>query len=441
MPVRAVASLWPLFFGLLLLGLALGVQGSLLGIRADLEGFETWKIGVIMSAYFGGFLAGSMLAPRLIMAVGHIRTFGAATAMASITILVHATVIEPWTWSAMRLVTGFAFSTVYVVSESWLNQAATNETRGQMLAYYMVTLLAGLTLGQLMLNLADPGDFALFAMISAMVSLAAIPILMTVLPAPGIETHERVSLGHLWRSAKLGVICIVFNQWCSSVVFSFGAVYAARLGMSVAEIAVFMSAVLGGALVLQWPLGRLSDVMDRRWVLCLGALAAAGMAAVAARQDAASPWLLVSAFLFGGFCLSQYSIVVAMIHDHLRPSEIVPASGTIVLVTGLVAISGPPSMALAMEVFGESVFFIVLALMLVAMASINFWRARHIPPLPSHYKTHTTLQSPVAPVGTVLHADEKIGLSLDEEIELEELAARSAANDPADDTDATLTAD
>lgn len=427
MALRTVTNLWPLFFGLLLIGLALGVQGSLLGIRAVLEGFATWQIGVIMSAYFAGFLAGSLLTPRLIIAVGHIRTFGAATAMASITVLIHAAVVEPWVWFAMRLVTGFAFSSIYVVAESWLNQAADNESRGQLLAFYMVTLLAGICAGQMMLNLADPEGFGLFVLTSVLVSLAAIPILMKVLPTPVMETSTRVSLGHLWKRARLGVTCLVINQWCSSVIFSFGAVYAARLGMSVSDIALFMAAIMGGAMVIQWPLGRLSDRIDRRWVLGVGSMIGAATAVFASRQGAADPLFLVAAFLFGGFSLSQYSIVVASIHDHLKPAEIVPASGTIILISGVVAISGPPSIALVVDLAGIESFFPLLALALLTMASIAIWRARNIPPLPERYKTSTTLQSPVAPVGTLLHADEKI--SLDDMLELE---AQERASPPAD---------
>jgi len=304
----------------------------------------------------------------------------------------------------------------------------------------MTTLLAGLSVGQLLLNLADPTEFELFAIISAMVSLAAIPILMTVLPTPTMEAQELVSITHLWQRAKLGVIGMVLNQWCSSVVFSFGAVYAARLGMSVAEIARFMAAILTGALVLQWPLGRLSDMMDRRWVLGIGGLAGAGTAVWAGLQGIEGSWLLLSVFLFGGFCLSQYSIVVAMIHDHLRPAEIVPASGTIVLVSGLSAICGPPSMALAVDLLGIHAFFPVLAGMLLLMAAINIWRARHIPTLSERFKTHTTLQSPVAAlVGSVLQADEKIGPTMDEAIEREDLAPQ-AADEALRDTDVTVTA-
>jgi MFS family permease len=310
--------------------LAVGVQGSLLGVRAALEGFEDGLIGLVMSAYFAGFLAGSLLAPRLILQVGHIRAFGAVTALASVTILIHASFVEPWTWAAMRLLTGFAFSAIYVIAESWLNQAATNENRGQLLSIYMVILLAGTCVGQFMLNLADPSGFALFILISVMVSVAAIPILMTVLPTPTLEETERVSIAHLWRRAPMGVIGIVLVQWCTSVVFGMGAVYGARLGLDVGEVALFMGSIMGGGMILQWPLGRISDLVDRRWVMGIASLCAVAAALMASEEQVAGNRLYLYAFLFGGFCLSQYSLVVALIHDHLRPAEIIPASGTIV---------------------------------------------------------------------------------------------------------------
>ena len=164
--------LWPLFAGLALIGLAIGVQGSLLGIRAELEEFNDYLIGLLMSCYYAGFLAGSRLAPGMIERVGHIRIFAALSAVASVTILIHSLYVEPWAWALMRLFTGFAFSTIYVVSESWLSQASTNENRGQILAIYTAILLAGICAGQFMLKLADPMDFTLFILISVMVSVA-----------------------------------------------------------------------------------------------------------------------------------------------------------------------------------------------------------------------------------------------------------------------------
>jgi MFS family permease len=407
MPVRTVVNLWPLFFGLSLIGLAVGVQGSLLGYRAELEGFSDGLIGLVMSAYFAGFLAGSLLAPKLILQVGHIRTFGAVTALASVTILIHASFVEPWTWAGMRLLTGFAFSSIYVVAESWLNQAANNRNRGQLLSVYMVILLAGTSAGQFMLNLADPAGFALFILISIMVSFAAIPILMTVLPTPPLEETERVSVAHLWRRAPMGVIGIVLVQWCTSVVFGMGAVYGAKMGMSVREVSWFMGSLMAGGMVLQWPLGKLSDHMDRRWVMGVASICAVVAALFAGEQTQAGWWLYGYAFLFGGFCLSQYSLVVALTHDHLRPAEIIPASGTIVMLSGWVSITGPLMVAYGLGSFGLHSFFPMMAGVLLLMAVISIWRVIFVPALPLEYKTHSTMQAAATPVGSVLHPEEK----------------------------------
>lgn len=407
MSSRTVVSLWPLFFGLSLVGLAAGVQGTLLGYRAEVEGFDDALIGLLMSAYFAGFLLGSVFAPRLIDRVGHIRTFAAVSALASVTILVHASFIEPWTWSAMRLVTGFAFSCIYVVTESWLNEAATNESRGQILSVYMLILLGGTCAGQFMLNAADPAGMTLFVLVSVMISVAAIPILMTVMRTPALETSERVSVLHLWRRAKMGVIGLVLIQWCSSMVYGMGAVYAAKMALSAQEVALFMGAIMGGAMLVQWPLGHLSDRVDRRWVMGGASLIAVAAGVYASTQMQAGWPLYLSALVFGGFSLSQYSLVVSSIHDHLRPSEMTPASGTIVMLSGIVCISGPITVSFALQWFGLQSFFLLMSGILLLMAVISIYRVITIPALPAEFKAHVTLQTPVSPVGSVLHPEEK----------------------------------
>lgn len=407
MPVRTVISVWPLFMGLSLIGLAVGVQGSLLGVRAELEGFEDSLIGLLMSCYFAGFLGGSLLAPKLIERVGHIRIFAALSAVASVTILVHSIYVEPWTWALMRLLTGFAFSSIYIVTESWLNQAARNETRGQILAIYMTILLAGTCAGQFMLKLADPAGFTLFILISVMVSVAAVPILLTVVTAPIIEETPRVTIAHLWHRTPMGVIGIILAQWTSSVVFGMGAVYAAKLGMSVEEVAYFMASIMGGGMILQWPLGKMSDMIDRRWVLGVSSFIALVAAVLASQEMAASPRLYLLSFIFGGFSLSLYSLVAALTNDHLRPNEIVPASGTVVLVSGWTSITGPVAVAFLMQYYGVQSFFLIMAVALGLLGVISIWRVLTIAPLPAEYKTQSTLQVATNPVGTVLQVEEE----------------------------------
>lgn len=408
MPVRTVVSVWPLFIGLSLIGLAVGVQGSLLGIRAELEGFGDDQIGLLMSCYFAGFLGGSMLAPGLIQKVGHIRIFAALSAIASVTILVHAIYVEPWAWAIMRLLTGFAFSCIYVVSESWLNKAATNDTRGQILSIYMIIFLGGICAGQFLLNVASPSGFTLFILISVMVSVAAVPILLTVIATPEIEETHRVTISHLWHRTPMGVIGIVLSQWCASVVFGMGAVYATRLGMSVKEVAYFMAAMMAGGMVLQWPLGKLSDMIDRRWVMGASSIIALIAAVFASHETSASTNLYFLSFVFGGFCLSLYPLVAALTNDHLRPNEIVPASGTMVLIAGLSSITGPITVAYWMQIFGLNSYFLVLAAALLLMAVTSIWRVLTVPALPMEYKVQSTLQVASNPVGTVLHVEEDV---------------------------------
>ncbi|CAI8300307.1 MFS transporter [Porticoccaceae bacterium] len=408
MPVKTVVSIWPLFAGLSLIGLAVGVQGSLLGVRATLEGFDDFLIGLLMSCYFAGFLAGSLLTPKMIQRVGHIRIFAALSAVASVTILIHSIYVEPWAWALMRLFTGFAFSTIYVVSESWLNQASTNANRGQILSIYTAILLAGICAGQFMLNLANPLDFTLFILISVMVSVAAVPILLSVVITPTIEDSDRVTIRHLWYRTPMGVTGIVLSQWVSSILFGMGAVYATKLGFTVYQVANFMGAMMAGGMILQWPLGKLSDMIDRRWVMGFACLCAVGFALLISRESEASLKLYGLIFAFGGCSLSLYSIVVALTNDHLRPSEIVPASGTIVLISGLTSITGPITAVFWLQIFGLQSFFVLLASCLLLLAGISIWRVLTIEALPSEYKGQVILQAATAPVGTVLHAEDDI---------------------------------
>jgi len=407
MPATTIVSIWPLFAGLSLIGLAIGVQGSLLGVRAQLEGFDSYLIGVLMSCYYAGFLIGSRLAPRMIQRVGHIRIFAALSAIASVTILVHSLYVQPWAWALMRLLTGFAFSVIYVVSESWLNQASTNANRGQILSIYTTILLTGICAGQFMLNLAPPTDFTLFILISVMVSIAGVPILLSAVTAPDLEEIERVSMAQLWYRTPIGVTGIILSQWVSSIIFSIGAVYVSELGMSVYEVANFMGALMAGGMILQWPLGKISDHIDRRWVIGLSSLVAAAIAILISFETVASTKLYLLAFVFGGFSLSMYSVVVALTNDHLRPHEIVPASGTVILIAGITSVTGPITAVVWQQSLGEQSLFLLLATSLLLLAAISIWRALTIPALPAEYKTQSTLQAAAIQVGTILHAEEE----------------------------------
>ena len=405
---RIVLSIWPLFFGLTLIGISIGMQGSLLGIRAELENFNDFLIGLLMSSYFGGFLLGSLLAPKHIRRVGHIRIFGALSAVASITILLHALFINPWIWMLMRFLSGFAFSTIYVVSESWLNKASSNSDRGQILSIYATTLLLGICIGQFLLTIADPFKIDLFILISLIISIAAIPILLSGVKEPSIEEGDRITIKLLWRRTRIGVFAIALSQWVASIVFSMGAVYAIKIGFNQNQTAYFMGCLMMGGMFLQWPLGKLSDKFDRRWIIGLSSIFGAFCSILILFCDKPNLFFYLSTFLFGGFSLSLYSIIVAFTNDHLRPNEITSASGTIILIGGLASMIGPLTSVLWFTKFGAETLFLMFTYSLFLVGIISIYRVLTIPALPRRYKVESTIQVAPTPIGTILSQDSEI---------------------------------
>ena len=399
---QTLKSIWPLFFGLGIIGLCIGAQGSLLGLRAELEGFDTLMTGLVMSAFYVGFLLGSLRAPRIIQRVGHIRTFAALTALASITILVHALIIDPWVWMLMRLLTGFAVSAIYVVVESWLNQAADNRIRGQLLSIYMITLLAGLSSGQFLLNLADPQSFELFTLISVLISLAAIPILITATPMPAFEGVQPVSVKALYRCAPTGVIGSFMINACYAVVFGMGAVYASRLGMEIKQVALFMAVLVVGGMLLQWPLGKLSDLMDRRTVIAVAAGGACCLALANGYSGLTEDYrYLVLALLFGGCCFPLLALYLALSNDELEADQAVGASSTLLLVGGIGSATGPMMVSGVMDAWGTASFFWTLAVLTGLMAVHALYR-RLIDPMPTVDDQKSFQMQAPTPVGSVL---------------------------------------
>jgi MFS family permease len=252
----ALLSSWTLFFGIFLFMAGNGLQGILLGTRAEQLAFGDLTTGFVMSGYFFGFLLGSNLVPRMVSHVGHVRVFGALAGLASSSILVHALFEIASLWMLMRIITGFAYSGMYIVAESWINSKADNKTRGSLLSIYMIVSMLGLIIGQLLLSAGDPDDGSLFLMVSILVSIAVIPILMTAAKVPEISEPEKISLFRVYNVSPLALIGMGFNGMSSAVIFGMGAVYANKLDLSLNEVAIFMSSIMVGALLLQYPIGK-----------------------------------------------------------------------------------------------------------------------------------------------------------------------------------------
>jgi MFS family permease len=345
-----------LSMGLLMLGN--GLQGSLISLRASLEGFSTQVTGLLMTGYFIGFLAGSTLTPRIVAQVGHIRVFAALASLASSMVLIHSVFIDPWLWFGMRLVSGFCVAGLFIVAESWLNDSASNATRGQLLSLYMVITTGAMACSQLLLNLADPGGFELFVLISVLVSLALLPILLSATPAPSFAAPEHMSLLQLYRSSPLGIIGCMGTGMSIGAMLGMGVIYAQQMGLPLSQISVFMGLVFIGGVALQWPIGRLSDRHDRRRVIFVvtGLATVTSLAAVAIAGVSATGQLVV-AFLFGGLAFPMYSLCVAHTNDALEPRQMVAASSNLVMAFGIGAAIGPSLAAAVMGGMGPDGFF------------------------------------------------------------------------------------
>ena len=359
---------WALLLGMMLLMLGNGLQGTLLGVRGEIEGFSTFEMSLVMSAYFIGFLFGSRAAPDMIRRVGHVRVFAALASLISAVLILYPALANAEAWMIGRIIIGFCFSAVYVTAESWLNNSATNENRGQTLSLYMIVQMIGIVAAQGVLLLGDPSGYILFIVPSVLVSIAFAPILLSITPTPAFDTTKPMSLKKLYEVSPLGVIGMFLLGGVFSAQFGMAAVYGGKAGLSIPQISLFVSAFYVGALLMQYPLGFISDRMDRRFLILLTAALGGAASIVAVIGGGNIVILLLAAFLIGGTSNPLYSLFLAYTNDFLEHEDMAAASGGMVFINGLGAISGPIFTGWLMTSIGPAAFFGLIAALMLAIS-------------------------------------------------------------------------
>ena len=384
----ALTATWTLLIGMALLMLGAGLQGTLVGLRASLEGFPTLLAGVVLAAYYFGYMGGSLITPTLVSSVGHIRVFAALTSLASVLILLQGVFVAPLPWTLLRIASGFCFAGIYVVAESWLNDRVDNEHRGLLLSLYMLVCYAGLGLGQLLLNLADPRSTVLFILVSVLISVAMVPMALTASSAPEFSVPVRVRLRDLFRRSPLGVVGVALSGAVSGCLFSLGALYTGGKGFSTLEVSLFMAAAILAACITQLPVGRISDRMDRRQVVATACLLAA-LGAIGAwwLADISRAGFFLMVAVYGGMSLTLYSLSLAHVNDQVPAQERVGASSTLILLNGAGAFVAPIVVAAIMEVAGGDTFLPLLAAMHLLLAGYALYRMTRRAPMPEEQKT------------------------------------------------------
>ncbi|MBL9049395.1 MAG: MFS transporter [Tabrizicola sp.] len=396
--LRVLAHSWPLLTGVMLLMVGNGIQGTLLGIRGNLEGFSTYQLSYVMAAYFLGFLFGSWAAPRMIRRVGHIRVFAALGSLISAILVIYPVYPDWMVWTALRVLAGFCFSGIYITAESWINNTASNETRGQALSAYMIVQMIGIIASQILLNLPDTTGFALFILPSVLVSLAFMPLLLAPTPAPAFDSSRRISFGRLFRISPLGCAGMLLTGGVFSAMFGMASVWGAQQGLTVSQISIFVGALYVGGLALQYPIGWASDRMDRRkLIMGLSAVAAVVMFLAAALS---LPFfaLVGVALVLGGITNPVYSLLIAYTNDFLPRDQMAGASAGLIFLNGFGAIFGPTATGWMMEEVGPSGFFLFIGVLFTALAGYAVYRMtrRAAPSASGTFRGVTLGASPLA---------------------------------------------
>jgi MFS family permease len=370
-----IFNCWALFLGMGLIMLGNGLQATLLGVRASMEDFGTTITGLVMSGYFLGLIAGCNIVPKIVGRVGHVRTFGALASLASTSILVQAIFVAPWIWWAMRIVTGFAYAGLFIVAESWINEAADKGTRGKLLSFYMLISLGGTAGGQLLLNLSHPSSFELFVLVSLLISLAVIPILLSTARAPQFDTLENIGVLQLYRVSPLGVFGMFVTGMSIGTFFGMGPVYATDIGLSVKDTSFFMGTLILGGFLFQYPLGWLSDCFGPNRVILFSCTCGAVVSFVAINFTGEGLLFYSIVATVGGLAMPLYSLCCVHINDYLTLTQMVAASGTLVLICAVGSAVGSPISALAMDIFGPQAFYGSIGIMLSSVAVFALWRS------------------------------------------------------------------
>lgn len=419
--LTVLRACWPLFLGLLLLMIGNGLQATLLGIRGALEGFSATTMSYVMSAYFAGFLLGSRLTPWMIGRVGHVRVFAAFASLISAAFILYAALPNPWVWMGMRLIVGLCISGVYVVTESWLNANSTNETRGQTLSLYVIVMMGGLILAQGLLNVADPGGYSLFVLISVLVSLAVAPILLSATPAPVFVATKRMSVVDVYHASPLAMVGTFLLGGIFSALFGMSAVFATEAGLSAAQTSIFVAVIYIGGLLAQYPIGWMSDRMDRRilifWTTALGAAGAL----VATPFLGSFVMICIAGFVIGAMSNPLYSLLLAYINDFLEADDMAAASGGMMFANGVGAIFGPIMIGMLMDMGGPEMFFVFTGGLLAVIAAYAGYRmTRRAAPSVDDTSVYAAVLPQASPVAVEWAQEYAADLAQEEEDEASE---------------------
>ena len=415
-----------------MLTVAHGLQGNLLGVRAVLENFNIIATGALMSGYFIGYFVGANIVPNLVAKVGHVRVFAAFASTASLSILLHSVIVDPYVWILGRFITGFSIISIYVVVESWLNDRATNRTRGKVLSIYMIITFIGIGLGTLLLNFNSPTNYEPFILVSLLLSIALVPILLTKRKPPTFKKISRIKIKELYKISPLGTFSMFCVGFIHPAIFTMGAVYGALMNFSVLEISLYLFLITLAGALFQWPIGYLSDLFDRRIILIITALVGSILSILCFFSVTVSPdfinlsdnwkniiqhisnhrfvfYIFIS--LYAGMSLPLFSLNLAYVNDFLPKEKFVSAGAGMQIIFGLSAMISPFVCSFFMRELGPNGIFIFLFIFQTLIGIFGIYRMTRRSSGDNPDNTFTPMPRNITPLGMELDPDTGVDLT------------------------------
>ena len=410
---KVLKNSWALFLGMGCIMMAYGFQGSLLGVRAVQEEFSLTSTGFMMSGYFVGYFIGAATIPKIISRVGHIRVFAAFASLASLIILIHSILVNPFIWFLLRVLTGISMVCIYTVAESWLNDRSSNKNRGKVLSVYMIIVYGSIGFGMFLLNFSKPENFQPFILISIILSFALIPILLTKRKAPKFKKIKAMTLIDLYKSSPLGMVGALLYGTTQSALFMLLAVYAASMKFTIFEISLvtFLLGISGA--ISQYPIGYLSDKYDRRLVIVYStfgsaffafcAILASGNMHFLSAYGYNKTWFYFFLILFAFLSLPMFSLILAHTNDFITKDKFVAAGAGLQFAFGLGAIAGPFLCSLLMDFVGTNGFFIFHIFFHIVIGIFGIYRMKVRPVEENPDSQFTPIPQTITPVGMELN--------------------------------------
>ena len=432
---KTLKNNWALFIGFAILATAHGFQGNLLGVRAVIEEFNYLAVGALFSGYFLGYFIGAFYCPKLINSVGHIRTFSAFASLASLSALIHVTFVNPYVWIFGRFLTGFSMIAIFIVTESWLNDRATNRNRGQILSLYMIITYVAFATGNLLLNVSSPTKYEPFILISVLFSIALVPILLAKKKPPKFKKTASMNIKELYRISPFGSFAMLCTGFIYSAVLTLASVYAANMNLTIYEISILLTLIVAAGAIFQWPIGYISDRMDRRKVIiasgilaiifCILAILFSGTSFSNAFTQNLTKFnyfsttlektkLFLSITLMAGMTLTFFPIILAYVNDNITKEKFVAAGSGLNIVFGVGAIFGPILCSVTMQLLGANGFFVYIILFLTLMVIFGLYRITRSEYEDNPDSSFTPLPKDITPLGIELDPDTGADLSSQE---------------------------